>query len=317
MFGDGEVRGPTVTNVRIVTSRSRFLLSTVAAAGAIGLPSSVIAKSERLSITGTLVTAVSTRDGLVIGADRRTNDFVQGDRDTTVKLTSIGRFIVVAGTGFSMFSQSAEHPEIIVYNASSIAAEYLRHRDLSRSVQSHLEPLGRMLISRLQQVLDPQAPPRLPDNSVLQLVLAHIDAVGRQSLHAVRIIYVPLRSGGSYFATTQSFADFPSGMPRLFGNTLGLEVLQSGDPRFERWRRDAAIMALHRAPRGSGNVTAQEAVEYVKAITRATAAIIPYVDTSSNHVGSTVDIGILKTHSGFHWLYRDKQESRVSAPAKR
>jgi len=35
---------------------------------------------------GTLVVIVPTRDGIVIAADRRTNDEVRGDLDTTLKI---------------------------------------------------------------------------------------------------------------------------------------------------------------------------------------------------------------------------------------
>src|SRR5258708_2332865 len=60
---------------------------------------SINSQSRPIPEPGTLVIIVPTRDGIVIGADRRTNDEVRGDVDKTIKIRPIGKFTVVAATG--------------------------------------------------------------------------------------------------------------------------------------------------------------------------------------------------------------------------
>jgi hypothetical protein len=258
---------------------------------------------------GTLIVIIPTRDGLVIGADRRTNDAVHHDRDNALKIRTVGRYTTVSAVGQPTFFDRSM-PDLPLYDAPTIARDYLASRNLAGLLQQHMEPLAKTLIEKLQDYLRLYPPGALEqqENDILfNMIFGHmVETSGPYEVTVLSIGYRPDIPAPTFPYRTYDEALLDA-RPIIHGNIKAWEVLaKTSDPRFAKWRNDPAISRLNGRPRAIASVSAEEGLAYCRAMIRATSEILPLVDTSVNHVGRTVDIGILLKRSGFRWLFRDR-----------
>jgi len=67
------------------------------------LPGSFGTLNSVFQVSGSLVVAVPTKKGLVVCADKRTNDNLRGDLDTATKITQVSPNAAAASTGTPVF----------------------------------------------------------------------------------------------------------------------------------------------------------------------------------------------------------------------
>lgn len=266
------------------------------------------------SVSGTLIVFISTKDGIVIGADRRSYDAVRGDRDTTVKLVFAGQFTVVTDTGHPTWVDASTFE--VRYNAASITATFLRDQNLRSSISEYWIPLMNLLRTKFGELVLSQVPfgrwpsaHDAPDDALFQVQVAHYVADTRQSsLDNMVFLYRPDPPNGwmSSSISSASRGQLEDSEPLVFGNLKAYTELKSGhDPQFNCWRNNKHIKRLLSRHLPAKLVSKKDAVAFCRSLIKAAAEITPVIDKSDNHIGSSIDVGLLSS-KGFTWLYRDQ-----------
>lgn len=255
-----------------------------------------------IPVSGTLIVAVPTREGIVIAADRRTFDSVRGDLDTTLKIRPIGQFLAITSTGNATWMDASTLK--IAYNAKDIAEEFFHEQLPVDGLPEDWEPLARRLLGRFKKYLAdyPILSSDLQD-PLFQMEIFHYDPRTKQAtVHNLRILY-NAPPGSPQWDVKPLSAD--SG-PIAFGNTLAYRELSDGhDPRFDHWRHDAAIVKLLDKPLPANRISKEDALRFCQQIIRASAEMLPLIDHSDDHVGTAMDVALI-SKKGFVWLYRDQ-----------
>ena len=87
-----------------------------------------------------------------------------------------------------------------------------------------------------------------------------------------------------------------------------LELKDGHDKRFDRWRNEKPIKKLLGKHVPAKDVSDLDALKFCQEMIRASAEMLPLIDTSPNHVGHKIDVALISGEKGFRWLFRDKQE---------
>jgi hypothetical protein len=281
----------------------------------------ISAQSRPFPTPGTLVVIVPTRDGIVIGADRRTNDEVRGDLDTTLKIRKLGQFTSATATGNPTWDDRATLRTM--YDVRDIAETFFRDRDLSGSLSELWRPLAVSLVEEFKLYLAnypfSQWPVAhdTPDNALFQLEVVHYNQQDKQfSLNNIVVLYRP-QLGSPWMEVTNSEASpdqLRDSEPMTFGNRAAyLELKDGHDKRFDRWRKNKNIKKLLSQHIPASRVSKQDALEFCRELIHASAEILPLIDVSPNHVGFQIDVAMVSTR-GFIWILRDAQQEKLANP---
>lgn len=278
-------------------SRSKLLYALLCGCTAAALPRRHVS-AELLRECGTLITVVPTHDGLVVGSDRRTYDPVHGDRDV-LKIRVVRDAVLLAAAGTPTFSTQVK-PDDVLYSATDIAAGFLQKYDLRLDVRPRLADLGELLCRRLQAVVPPATLPVDETRIVFQLIVAQCPAE-TQRLSVLRVTNF---GGTAYLSAVEPVRGLELGVPLCYGNVNAIDAMKD-DARFVRWRADRSLAKFYAPPLGRQNVSAADAVAFIRAITRASSEILPMIDSSRNHVGPDVDVALLPNRGRLRWLFHD------------
>ena len=279
-------------------------------------------QSFTLPSSGTLVIIVPTRDGFVIAADRRTNDVVRGDLDTTLKIKRVGQFTALTITGNSTFLDRATMK--VRYDAEEIAVNVLGADDLTGTLSKYWTPLAMSLTDKFKQYLSnyplsqwPPAMDTFPDNALFQMEVVHYDRRAKQmTVNNLVVLYRPAL--GTPWVEP-SVGEYPpeklrDSEPMAFGNVKAyLELSDGHDRRFDKWRKQRSIRKLLGKHVPANHVSKRDALKFCQQMIRASAEILPLIDTSPNHVGTTMDVALLSSGAGFGWLYRSEPIPNLTA----
>jgi hypothetical protein len=256
---------------------------------------------------GTLVIAVLTADGLVIVADKRTNDRVRGDLDTQIKIEKIDRIGAFSTTGLPRFLNPITFAEL--FSAERSVADYFRITGAVTSMDSHWIPIAKRLMGDFDNFLL-QLPfthwpgdGDLPDYALFQVVFFYYDVDYRIS--TLRFCY---RKKFPKPVIQFTKHDTPSAIlltatPEAFGNITVFNEIKSGqDSRFSDVRADPIIKKFFKQSLKAKTVSVPDAVLFAKEMIRVTSRRLHILDQSPFHVGEAVDIAIIKIREGFKWL---------------
>jgi hypothetical protein len=272
-----------------------------------------------LPLCGTLVVVVRNRDGFVIAADKRTYDTIRGDRDATQKIFPVGKYTALWAVGVPAFADR-NRPGRMLYDADALAADWLRHRELSGNLDGYWTPLGNMLVKQLQTLFGPVPrdywPAAQENNILFKLVVAHWNRQHRKpTLTQVTIYYDAGQVTVQAFGSSVSQLDVSTAGPYIFGNIHVWQELAHGNlSSFDGWRRDAAISHLFGPPKPMASISRQEAEAFALGLIGATSMLLPTIDASTNHVGPTADVALLSVDAGFVWLHEGVHTPEVPKP---
>lgn len=222
-----------------------------------------------------------------------------------MKIRIVRDSVLLAAAGRPIFSNAAR-PDLIIFSATAIAADFLATYDLRNGAQPHLAALGNMLCRRLRSVVAPSALQVDSTGIVFQLIVAQCTANGAQRLSVLRVTNF---ASIQFLAAAEAVEGLRDGVPRCYGNVMAINSIKN-DARFVGLRSNPNLARFYAPPRGRANVRPAEAVAFIRAITRVSAAILPMIDSSENHVGADVDVGLLPNRGRFRWLYRDRLGER-------
>jgi hypothetical protein len=270
-------------------------------------------QSVSLPKSGTLVIIVPTKDGFVIAADRRTNDSVRGDLDITLKIGRVGQFTAITVTGDSTWLDRATMK--VRYDAVEIAEDILSADDLTGALSQYWTPLAMSLTGKFKQYLSsyplsqwPPAMDTLPDNALFQMQVIHYDLRARQmTVSNLVVLYRPQFGNPWVQASIGDYVpeQLRDSEPMAFGNIKAYVELRDGhDRRFAKWRKERSIRKLLGKHIPANRVSKRDALMFCQQMIRASAEVLPLIDTSPNHVGTTMDVALLSSGTGFGWLYR-------------
>jgi hypothetical protein len=261
-----------------------------------------------LSENGTLISLLPSKDGLVIVADKRTNDRIRGDLDSANKIIQIGKFMAFSATGTPDFLSPVTF--LPMYSAEKITSNFFEsHGSLNRD---SLVPLAVLLQNKFKDLLnslqyfewpldgDP------PDNALFQLGLYGYNAVANQfEVKYLRFCYKkqfpkPFIQVTYYEEDKEAFSNSKL---MILGNTsVYNEIVQGNDNRFSDLRSDPRVKKFIFSKADIHKVSKKEAISFLKFLTKESSKRTSLIDSSPNHIGQIVDVAIIDKTKGFTWV---------------
>jgi hypothetical protein len=257
---------------------------------------------------GTLIIATPTKEGLFIAADKRSYDKINGDTDTTVKIIQIGRFTAFTVTGNPTFLSV---PNFKVLFSARNVVESLGVGDGNIDSES-LRPFGDKLIKEFQNYIlsnpsnlwpDKSDP---PDATIFTVEFFQFNEVAKKyrisfiRFHYKKQLPYPEVSLNIYDVLPKAFLHsniIPFGKTNVYN-----EVLSGKNKKFNFLCNNPVINFFIIDTLNQKLVSLNQAEDFSKYFIYQCSVLTPLIDQSPNHIGTTMDLAIIRPKTGFSWI---------------
>lgn len=267
------------------------------------LPLSVLAAASHppapLRSHGSLVVTIPSHDGLLMCADRREYNEVQGPVDGRRKIFTVGQKIAFAGTGFTRVLDRQTLKPLFEINAEVLAV-------LGQAPEAEFEqrwqPLKQRLTDRLNELIDQKtwtAPDPANDGSIGVIYFLYLDSGGQiQSMRFNLTINAQGRAGIAETRITNVLASVPT----VDGQTdVVAQIFRGTDPALADVRADEQIKRvwLNKDPR---TTSLNDAIAVAHKLIRITNERHRLIASTPTKVSPDCDCLLMSALTGWRWL---------------
>ena len=266
--------------------------------------------SKSFGIRGTIVVAVATKEGLLIAADRRTSDPLNGVLDNKTKIIRLLRTAAFSSTGTSRFhfrDIASGEDRGKAFDADEIVANYFYNINFENT-DEFWKGLTRTLRNDFKGFLSHMAYDTWPEsgdiahnNGLFQLVFLYVDENGVIGITDLQFCYIKGQSPTIKFMKGQYPSEnFNRVDPYIAGNIdVFFHVRDGTGERFDEMRNDQSVMRLWKGRPDVETVSVEEAEAFCRKLIKVTSEC-------DSFVGQTYDAAILNHTDGFRWLSQNK-----------
>jgi hypothetical protein len=264
------------------------------------------ARKVPVFLSATLVVSIASREGLVVVADKRTNDPIRGDLDSAIKISPLGRFSALSVTGTPDFLDPFTFKPN--WSLDSIIREYYGNAD--PEIPESFPELARKITRSFASFVSTTRPGAIPNGNPPDNTLALaafflgpkdgcLPSVSWMRLHYVSS-HSTLAQPNINVSGSQDRGYLNSSAAQVFGNAAVINELKEGtDLRFNDLREDKRIRKfLLEQP---SIVSSKEALDFARFLIKVTSERLHLIDNSRFHVGPSVDCAIIGA-DGFQWV---------------
>jgi hypothetical protein len=210
-----------------------------------------------IAVHGTLIVALATNKGLVVCADKRTNDAIRGDLDSKLKIIQAAPSTLITVTGHPTFYDILDNRTLnLAFSAEDLTKSYFLKqglydndefwRNLAYRLKNEFE---QFLYARPFRFWPETGDP--PDNALFVIGVFHLDKARGPQAAYIRFSYIKSeRPIITIRRIREPEANFTSLKPIMLGNLAVYNETTSGqDKRFDDMRSDKLLRHfLHDRP---------------------------------------------------------------------
>ncbi len=268
-----------------------------------------------ISVKGTLIIATPAKDCLMIAADKRTYNQVDGDLDTITKIVKLGRYTAFTAVGRPTIL--ALPNKNILFSARNIVEAYgLHDKDIAGTV---LLPLRDKLIDEFKKCLR-NLPYKMwpdsgdpPDKTLFEIEFYQYNQHRHEYLLLfLRFHYIKqpdtLVDADIYEVSQRAFARsciIPFGNLDVFE-----EIVQGNNAKLNLLRSSKVVQEFILDTLHQPLVDVDKAVNFSKYFITECSSLSQQINQSPNHIGTTMDIATIDPKNGFRWKERDVSYKR-------
>lgn len=259
--------------------------------------------SQRINVlTGTLVLAIPNKEGMVVCADDRIEDFHGRLIDGTNKLHQVGSRAVLTGSGSPIFIDNKTTGEL--YNSLTEAVEFFSARG-AENVGQHLDALRLHIETGFNNFLKGRKKEDWPEsgggpnNHLFRLLIFYLDGKNNFQGYAVKIYFnkeaTPPVKVVADNMTREAFAG-----AAIFGDPkITSEIVNGTNQEYNEFRVITGhLLANQNSP---DQVSLKEAEMFGRGFVRAYSEVAP-TRFNERRYGANAFCALLSYKAGFQWL---------------
>ncbi len=270
----------------------------------LALTSPQVEKEQALSSCGTLVLTVPTKEGLVVCADKRRYNEIQGATDDEVKVFRLGKGAGFAVSGARAILSRTDFSKL--FDATDVVVKYFADKDISNGIEKYWDELQ---VTIKQEYLkyraaggpDWEAPVLLPDYRLYVLIFFYLDEANRIQVMKVEFRYKkepPTLLDVVRYRTTE--VSLKSAQAEGQGEVVG-EIIRGQDARFSDLRSNHLIKRF-KAGENPATISVNDALKFAKKLVQATNERNHLISNIPTLVSQNSDCAIMSYKEGFKWL---------------